>query len=79
MPAYAERFAVGARVRIASRSELDAFRKTWAFHNPLIPEQLEFAGQEAIVAQVGFYHGGDPLYVLTDVPGVWHEACLAPL
>jgi hypothetical protein len=25
---------------------------------------------------VGFYHGGDPLYSLDGVPGVWHERCL---
>jgi hypothetical protein len=25
---------------------------------------------------VGFYHGGDVLYVLEGIPGVWHESCL---
>ena len=26
--------------------------------------------------RVGFYHGGDALYELEGVPGVWHEVCL---
>lgn len=29
-----------------------------------------------MVEKVGFYHGGDPLYKLDGVPGVWHEECL---
>ncbi|MFL5552311.1 MAG: hypothetical protein ACJ770_05840, partial [Gemmatimonadaceae bacterium] len=30
------------------------------------------------VQQVTFYHGADELYVLTGLPGVWHEQCLIP-
>ena len=26
--------------------------------------------------RVGYYHGGDVLYELEGVPGVWHEVCL---
>jgi hypothetical protein len=77
MPAYQERFAVGAPVQIASREALDTFQREWTFHNPLTAEQLAFAGHQAIVTKVGYYHGGDPLYCLRDVPGVWHEACLS--
>ena len=77
MPAYQERFAVGSRVRIASRDELETFQREWTLHNPLTAEQLPFANRESVVADVGFYHGGDPLYVLADIPGVWHETCLA--
>jgi len=76
MTPYKERFPVGARVRIAERSDLETFRARWALHNPLTSEQIEFAGCEAVVKGIGFYHGGDPLYTLTDVPGVWHEHCL---
>lgn len=79
MPAYQERFTIGSPVRIVSRAELEAFRREWTHHNPLADEQLPFADYEAVVADVGFYHGGDPLYVLTGVPGVWHESCLAAL
>ena len=50
--------------------------KDWHLHNPLQPGQLEFAGRIAIVAEVGYYHGGDELYQLKDLPGVWHEVCL---
>jgi hypothetical protein len=77
MPAYHERYPVGTRVRIASAADLDAFQHAWRYHDPLTTAQLAFAGQECIVAQVGFYHGGDPLYVLDGVPGVWHEPCLS--
>jgi hypothetical protein len=75
---YNAAYAVGAEVRIAARSALGGFAKTWKLHNPLTIEQLPFAGRQATVPSVGYYHGGDVLYVLNDVPGVWHEACLAP-
>jgi hypothetical protein len=67
----------GTKVRIAERSALEAFAKNWKLHNPLSLEQMPFAGRIATVKSVGYYHGGDVLYVLQDVPGVWHEACLA--
>ena len=66
----------GATPRIEERMVLDNFAKTWTLHNPLTAEQLAFAGHEATVKSVGYYHGGDVLYVLHDVPGVWHEQCL---
>jgi hypothetical protein len=40
--------------------------------------QLEAAGKAAQVKSVGFYHGGDELYELEDLPGLWHEANLEP-
>jgi hypothetical protein len=73
---YESAFQVGDRVRVASLVVLECFQKSWRLHNPLQTNQLYFAQREATVAQVGFYHGGDPLYVLEGVPGVWHEACL---
>ena len=76
MVPYKEQFPKGSRVSIAPHARLEDFRRTWHFHHPLNAEQLRFAGQEAIVQQVMFYHGGDILYVLKDVPGIWHEACL---
>jgi hypothetical protein len=63
-------------VRIADRPVLERFLTTWKFDNPLKSEQLAFAGKVAKITNVGFYHGGDPLYVLDEVPGVWHEQCL---
>ena len=30
-----------------------------------------------VVSSVGFYHGGDELYVIEGIPGVWHEVCLS--
>ncbi len=78
MPAYNEEFPVGSSVRIVDAQQLQEFRDTWKFHNKLRPEQLEYAGRVAEVAKVGFYHGGDVLYELRGLPGIWHEQCLRP-
>jgi len=79
VPAYKENFPIGSQVRIADIAELERFRATWRLHNPLAPEQLAWASHRAKVAEVGFYHGGDPLYVLEAIPGVWHEQCLTAI
>lgn len=73
---YNAEHARGAAVRIRSADELRAFQRSWKFHDPLQDDQLEYAGRTAIVEDVGFYHGGDELYVLSGVPGVWHAQCL---
>jgi hypothetical protein len=73
---YVEKFPAGARVRIKGELELQRFAREWKYHNPLAPEQLPFAGFTATVEEVGFYHGGDPIYRLAEIPGVWHEECL---
>lgn len=75
---YEESFPAGTWVRIAEREALDEFLRTWKLHNPLKTEQLAFAGDVAEVENVGFYHGGDALYILKGIPGVWHERCLRP-
>lgn len=75
-PLYEERFPRGTRVTIAPVEDLLRFRLEWGSHNPLTDEQLRYAQFGAVVAEVGFYHGGDVLYVLESVPGVWHEECL---
>ena len=61
---------------IADHDTLASFLATWHHHHPLTPEQLAWAGRPATVAEVGFYHGGDVLYSLGGVPGIWHEQCL---
>ena len=76
MPDYREEFPKGSTVRIADLSALERFRADWKFHHPLAAEQLHYAGREATVDTVGYYHGGDVLYTLEDVPGIWHEGCL---
>jgi hypothetical protein len=76
---YKEAFPKGSKVRIANRSFLENFLKAWKFHNKLNPEQLEYADRIAEVESVGFYHGGDQLYTLRDIPGVWHKQCLEGL
>ncbi len=67
---------VGTKVRIADLPVLKDFKAQWRLHHPLDPIQLEFAGQTAKVVTVGFYHGGDELYEMEGIPGIWHEACI---
>jgi hypothetical protein len=76
---YQERFPKNSAVRIASLSVLENFLNTWKLHNKLEPEQLRYADQVAEVESVGLYFGGDVLYKLKNVPGIWHEQCLKPL
>ena len=74
---YKAHFAEGESVRIKDRRALVEFAEQWKYHDPLVAEQLEFANEVTTVAEVGFYHGGDPLYKLVGVPGIWHEECLS--
>lgn len=74
---YCEEFPVGTRVRVANRAALEEFMRTWKYHHKLEAEQLEHAGVVAAVKWLGFYHGGDELYALDGVPGIWHEQCLS--
>ena len=73
---YQAEFPQGSKVQIANRAHLERFLGNWEFHHSLPPDQLEFADKIATVKSVGFYHGGDELYALEDVPGLWHEQCL---
>lgn len=79
MAPYKEKFPVGSTVRVVALALLQEFKRTWEFHNPLRAEQLAYAGLVAQVAKVGFYHGGDVLYELAGIPGIWHEQCLESL
>jgi len=74
--AYEPEFPVGTRVRIVESDALYRFQQEWKWHHPLRVEQLSFAGSESQVTSVSFYHGGDELYELRGIPGIWHEACL---
>jgi hypothetical protein len=70
-------FAAGTEVRIADRAFLEKFLDEGQYHNELEPEQLEYAGRVARVESVELFHGGDEIYKLEGIPGVWHEECLA--
>lgn len=76
---YREDFPRGTIVRIRDRQALDLFLNQWRAHHPLNPEHVRFAGQETTVKAVSFYHGGDELYELDGIPGIWHEQCLEPV
>jgi hypothetical protein len=69
-------FEVGSQVRIADRAFLEAFLEAGQYHNELEPEQLDYADRVATVQSVNFFHGGDEIYQLEGIPGVWHEECL---
>jgi hypothetical protein len=73
---YKEAFPAGTRVRVADQSFLEQFMREWKLHHKLHPEQLPYADHETLVKKVGFYHGGDPIYELEGVPGLWLEPCL---
>ncbi len=70
-------FEVGSEVRIADRAFLEEFLEAGQYHNELEPEQIAFAGRVAKVKAVDFFTGGDEIYTLEGIPGVWHEECLA--
>ncbi len=70
-------FEVGSEVRIADRAFLESFLEAGQYHNELEPEQLEYAGRIAKVKNLTFFTGGDEIYSLEGIPGVWHEECLS--
>ena len=70
------KFPNGSKVHILDRASLDEFVNIWKWHHKLEPRQLEYAGRLATVAKSYMYHGGDIIYDLAGVPGVWHEQCL---
>lgn len=73
---YNPEFQANTHVRIADRKHLEEFKRSWRYHHPLAEEQLNYAGRAALVESVGMYHGGDQLYILSGIPGIWHESCL---
>jgi len=73
---YKARFEIGTSVQIADREFLEKFLRDWKFHHKLVSEQLNYHGQVAIVEKVGIYFGGDELYKLKGIPGIWHDQCL---
>ena len=75
---YEEKFPKGTNVKIASRMTLEDFLRTWRYHHKLETQQLAYADKIAEVESVGFYHGGDVIYKLKDVPGIWHQHLLSP-
>ena len=73
---YKATFAKGSKVRVIPIAALEAFARDLKYHHNLQPEQMEYAGATSIVKEVSFYHGGDQLYVLENIPGIWNEPCL---
>ncbi len=73
---YKAKFPTGSIVRVITKPALEAFAMEWKYHHKLRPEQMEYAGATAAVKEVSFYHGGDQLYVLENIPGIWNEPCL---
>jgi hypothetical protein len=61
---------------VLQKPALEAFARDWQHPHKLRSEQMDYAGTTATVREVSFYHGGDQLYVLEGVPGIWNEPCL---
>jgi hypothetical protein len=76
---YNPEYPKGTKVQIVSVDRLTEFFRSWNLHHPLDPVQLAYAGLVAEVESIAFYHGGDKLYILKEVPGIWHEVCLEPV
>ncbi|HWY62745.1 MAG TPA: hypothetical protein VNW15_12665 [Rhizomicrobium sp.] len=74
-----DKYQIGEIVLIDSPESLAAFARTWKRHHPLHPRQFAFAGQTAKIANSLLYHGGDILYELEGIPGLWHQQLLSPL
>jgi len=70
------KYRIGTTVRVADRATLDEFCRSWKLHHPLQRAQLKYAGRTAKVSRSFMYHGGDVLYELKGVLGVWHERLL---
>ena len=77
--AYLARFPIGSKVRVIPTEALKKFAREWQYHHKLRPEQMEYAGAISTVKEVSFYHGGDQLYILDGIPGIWNEPCLEGL
>ena len=69
-------FEVGTEIRVAELAFLQSFLEAGQYHNELEEDQLAYAGRVAKVKDVSFFHGGDEIYTLEGIPGVWHEECL---
>jgi hypothetical protein len=70
------KFKRGSIVRIADLSVLEEFLQSWQLHHKLEPMQLEYAGANGEIENAYMYHGGDMIYKLKDIPGLWHERLL---
>jgi len=60
----------------ASSPKLEKFVDEWKRHHPLQLAQPAFADAVAEVVDVAYYHGGNELYALDGIPGLWHEGRL---
>jgi hypothetical protein len=73
---YNLEFPIGSKVKTADCQTLEEFLSSWKYHNKLQPEQIDYHDRTTRVADAGLYHGGDELYRLEGIPGIWHEQCL---
>jgi hypothetical protein len=76
MPPYSALFPKGSTARTVAAERLREFKATWKYHHPLSDDQIAYGGWTAVVTSIGYYHGGDVIYELDGLPGIWHECCL---
>ena len=70
-------FEVGSEVRIADRAFSRVFSKPGSTTTSSSPSSSNTPAASAKVKDVTFFHGGDEIYTLEGIPGVWHEECLS--
>jgi hypothetical protein len=73
---YNAAFPEGTKVCIKDKAFLERFLEEWKYHHPITEEYMQYAGVTTTVSSIAFYHGGDELYELNGVPGIWHKQCL---
>jgi hypothetical protein len=76
LPPYQEQFPLGSRVRVKARPFLEQFQREWRYHHSDFRRSSRCRWGTDTIKGVGFYHGGDVLYELSQIPGTWHEVCL---
>ncbi len=76
MPDYHSTFKRGEKVRIKDSQYLEEFQKTWGYHHNISDDQIKQGGKPDTVNSIEYYHGGEVLIGLENVPGVWHEELL---
>jgi hypothetical protein len=72
-----DKFQAGDRVRIKSLEILQEFT-LHPVYQPLQESQFKYADKLAVIAESSMYHGGNILYQLKGVPGIWHQDLLLP-
>jgi len=73
MPDYHPIFKKGDKIKINDKDYLLNFQRTWKYHHNITDDQIKYAERLAAVKDVYIYHGGEVMYALKSIPGIWLE------